>query len=598
MLRVQEWWNSVFFRFSAAFILVGLIPLITLSLFSMQSFTNHTQQYTVKHLSQLIKYTSYNVDNALNQYREISKLMYYNFNNDTFGGSVEAAYGENPIERSQQVPIQDLLKTVLRSDPYIKSAYFVRHSDGMLFYESLIGTAFYESRLPIDAWMDMFVEDETKLAISLPHKMDYFQNEGRMVLTFGRTWFDISAPISPERKAIGALFFDVDIRVFEDLLSELKLTLQEEDELYVTDRESNVYYSNNPERLGTLYEKPLTTDQHSIMFNETLASLNGSINLNISKVGLYEHLMTMRSAVFVAMIVCICIMLVMGIWFSRHLSSPIKMVIRQMMIVESGNLEVRIDSYGKDEIGRLARGFNRMAERLNLFIREAYVAELGRKQAELNALKSQIRPHYLYNTLEVIRMNAVHNDDPEVADMIYSLSSQLKYVINYGEDWVPLQRELEHLQHYFHIIKVSYEDRIELLVEVTDLQQFECQVLKLILQPVVENAVQHGLRPKGGKGSIQVKLNESEEGLQITITDDGVGMNEQRLQELRSMIMYGKDKDCGVGIKNVHERIRTVCGEPYGLTINSVEHIGTEVVLLLPVKKGDGSDDHYDHISG
>lgn len=116
-------------------------------------------------------------------------------------------------------------------------------------------------------------------------------------------------------------------------------------------------------------------------------------------------------------------------------------------------------------MGRLANGFNRMVERLKEFINEAYINEIKRKQAELNALKSQIRPHYLYNTLEVIRMSALANGDRKVADMIHSLSDQLQYVIDYGDESVKLEQELEHLRHYFHLIEVRFDNQISLQVE-------------------------------------------------------------------------------------------------------------------------------------
>jgi two-component system sensor histidine kinase YesM len=118
---------------------------------------------------------------------------------------------------------------------------------------------------------------------------------------------------------------------------------------------------------------------------------------------------------------------------------------KQMKKVESGNLDVRVNIKSKDEVGKLASGFNQMVERLKTFINEAYIAEIKQKQTELNALKSQIRPHYLYNTLEVIRMSAVYNDDNEVADMIQVLSNQMKYVIDYGEEIVTISTELSNL---------------------------------------------------------------------------------------------------------------------------------------------------------
>lgn len=594
MIRIKELWNSVFFRFISAFIIVGLIPLFTLSIFSLQTFTNHVQQYTVSNLSQMIVYMGYNLDNAFNQYDEIAKLMYYSHNTSPTTELVNQTEAVNEFERINHIPIHDFLKTVLRSDPYISSAYFVRSSDHKLYYESLVGTAFYFERLPVEEWLDILEEDETSLALTLPHEIDYFYNADRLVMTFGRNLIDITEPISPERKVVGTLFFDVDLDMFEGLLSELRLN--DADELYVLDQHENIIYSNKKELIGTKLSRDHADHTGKIVFNQPLSSINGSIEFRFSSTGLFEQLTSMQSAVYLVIIICILIIIVMGIWFSRTLSSPIKAVIRQMMIMESGNLDVQIQKVGNDEIGRLARGFNRMVERLKVFIKEAYVAELGRKQAELNALKSQIRPHYLYNTLEVIRMNAVHNDDAEVADMILSLSNQLKYVIGYGEEQVSINKELEHLQNYFYIIKVSYENMIDLKIDASPEVDPNWLILKLTLQPIVENAIQHGIRPKGGKGTVKVSLEANETQLKITVIDDGVGMEEKRLQQVRACMddgestRHGKAKNTGVGLKNVHERIRNEFGPEYGLTINSKSGLGTYVTLYMPIKKGEDAD--------
>lgn len=582
--RIIKLWNSVFFRFTGAFIIVGLIPLIMLSVFSLQSFTNHVQQYTLNNLSQMTMYMSYNVDNAFNQYNEIAKLMYYNKNSNATGEIIDQTRAVNVRENINQTPIHEFLKTIILSDPYIKSAYFVRTFDKKMYYETEVGTAFFSERLPIDDWMNMFEEDITKLVVTLPHDMDYFYNDDSKVVTIGRNLIDISEPITSTRKVVGTLFFDVDIRMFEEMFSELQLS-HENDELYVKDQSGYVYYSNKKEHIGTKIEQNNFIEEGRIKLSQSISSINGTLEIRISSAGLFEQLSKMRSAVYIVIIICMIIIVVLGIWFSRYLSSPIKSVIRQMTIMESGNLNVRIKEYGKDEIGRLAHGFNRMVEHLNEFIKDAYVAELGRKQAELNALKSQIRPHYLYNTLEVIRMNAVHNDDSEVADMILSLSNQLKYVIDYGEDWVSIQRELDHLRNYFYIIKVSYENRIELKIEQMPNVDLNWKMLKLILQPLVENAVQHGIRPNGGKGTIKIRLEAAEDDMQVTVFDDGVGMDEDKLLQLRNTIEGQQDTGKGVGLKNVHERIRTTCGSQYGLRIDSRKHVGTSITMFLPIKR-------------
>jgi two-component system sensor histidine kinase YesM len=279
-------------------------------------------------------------------------------------------------------------------------------------------------------------------------------------------------------------------------------------------------------------------------------------------------------------------LILLGILFSRRFTRPILGMMRLMVKVESGYLEPVPDLKRNDELGRLWHGFNRMIARLQWFINDSYISEIKRKQAELNALKSQIRPHYLYNTLEVIRMSAVSNNDEEVADMIHSLSNQLQYTIDYGDEWVSLEQEIKHVKHYFHLIEVRYDRRIELQIDVEDDSLHDAQILKLSLQPLVENAIIHGLRPLGNKGTVQITVERTEtNNLTITVYDNGVGIDEAAVERLNRSLQESEGATGkSIGLKNVHERVRQSCGEAYGIVVQSRKQIGTAVLILYPLR--------------
>lgn len=322
-----------------------------------------------------------------------------------------------------------------------------------------------------------------------------------------------------------------------------------------------------------------------IVFSEPLPYIQGKVVGLMSKEDIYSPIIRTKNSVWVAALASFAALFLMGLMFSRMFTRPILQLIRQMIKVESGNLDIEMKVGRKDEMGRLANGFNRMVERLKEYINDAYINEIKRKQSELNALKSQIRPHYLYNTLEVIRMSAVANGDRKVADMIHALSDQLQYVIDYGDESVTLEQELEHLRHYFHLIEVRFDHRISLQVELQSPELTSASVLKLILQPIVENAVHHGIRPKGGKGIVLITIERLEgDILGITIYDDGAGMEQEQLESLR-IHLNNQDRNMGksIGIKNVHERIKAAYGSQYGLDMESRPHIGTSVRILLPL---------------
>ncbi|REK57527.1 MAG: two-component sensor histidine kinase [Thermobacillus sp.] len=582
MRLFRRLWQSVFVKFSASFLLVGLVPLIALSIFSLQTFTGHVQQFTMNNLQQMSLYMSYNINNLFSDYDEISKLMYTGrYEGGTINTWVSQTVNVNEEEKINNTSIESFLQIIVSSDKHIRSAYFVRALDRKLYFQTKETTAFTPERLPVGEWMESLREQPNRLAIIPTHDDFYYWGTDRKVVTFGRNLIDISGNPQPDPKVVGTLFFDVDVAAFESLFNGLDLGAK--GEIHVLDGLQRVFFSST-RNYGDAAAAGGGDDGHHLVYRESVPYINGQVILRIPRRDLFEQLTTTRTAVYIAIVFCTLVIVVMGMWFSKRLLAPIQNVLQHMLKVESGNLNTKIERYGRDEIGRLAHSFNRMVERLNAFINDAYVAQIKQKQAELNALKSQIRPHYLYNTLEVIRMNAVYNDDEEVAEMIRSLSNQLKYVIDYGEDWVTVRQELDHLQDYFYIIRVRYDNRIGLQVHVNDERLLKIMILKLSLQPIVENAVQHGIMPNGGRGSIIVMLEQRGDRLVVFVQDDGVGIGSERLAELMASLHDARTPAAKVGLKNVHERIRSACGEPYGVEIESEPGVGTCVRLTYPIR--------------
>ncbi|PAF32594.1 sensor histidine kinase [Paenibacillus sp. 7516] len=572
--------KSIFVKFSASFILVGLIPLFALSYFSVQIFSSYVERYTTSNQQQMIMYMSYNLNSAFQQYNDISKLMY----NVRYEGLAEninqnQTFNVNELEQINSIPIDSFLKTLVFSDNYISAAYFMRSSDGKIYSQERENRGLTEDALPVHEWKETMRSQPSKAALFPTHKDDYFTGSKREVFTLARNLIDTSGRLTREPKVVGTLFLDVDTTMFQQFLNELSLGTQ--DELVLLNDQDEMYFSNQKDRtLDEFISK--SKDTEMLVLREDIPFIEGQLVAIIHRAGLFEQLFSARATVYLAILICSIVLIVMGAWFSRRLAAPIRKLIQQMAVVESGKLNARLPVTSNDEIGRLTHGFNRMVERLQVHIDEAYVAQIKQKQTELNALKSQIRPHYLYNTLEVIRMNAVDKDADEVADMIHSLSNQLKYVIDYGEDRVSLWREVEHLHDYFYIISIRYENRYVLQCDIAPDVQMEWPILKLCLQPVVENAIQHGLRQRK-KGTVGITIEKQEQNLVIVIYDNGIGISEEKLKSINEGLYTATPHNRSVGLKNVHERIRSMYGENYGLSVSSQENIGTSVQLSFPV---------------
>jgi two-component system sensor histidine kinase YesM len=431
--------------------------------------------------------------------------------------------------------------------------------------------------------MKKVMDNPKKLAIYPPHKQTYFYKSNKEVITIGRNLVNLSDSDSLKENAdiIGTLFINIDTKVFRDLLRSVQLA--EDDQIYIFDENDQILFTTNNElKEGNLVSFDY---ENTIVAERELSFINGKLVTSISKKDFIHQITRIQASVIIVIIISLVALIVISMLISRMFSSPILTIMRHMKKVESGNLDVRVDIKSKDEIGKLAHGFNQMIERLKSFINEAYIAEIKQKQTELNALKSQIRPHYLYNTLEVIRMSSVYNDDNEVADMIHVLSNQMKYVIDYGEEIVAIETELSHLNDYFTLVKVRFEDKVTLKIEIAPNVSLDWGIHKLSIQPLVENAVQHGIRPKIGNGTIILTIDcVDNDTLSITVSDDGVGMDEEKVKKINERLSEGYvSTNRSVGMWNVNERIKTHAGNKYGMVITSKPNIGTSVQMVIPI---------------
>lgn len=572
--------KSIFVKLSAAFILVGLVPLFALSLFSVQTFSNYVVRYTTGNLQQMVLYMSYNLDTAFRQYDDISKLMYtgrYEGFSETM--SRNQTYNVNELEQINATPIDSFLKTVLYSDTYITAAYFVRETDGKLYYQDRENRALQTDLLPTEQRKTEMEAQPNRLAIFPARDDAYFAGSTREVFTLARNLIDTSGTLTREPKVVGTLFFDIDTRLFRQLSSEL--ALGEQDELVLANGKDRLFFSKQGAE-GAAAMLSGNPDREMMILEEKVPYLQGRLIAGVHRAALFEQLFSARTTVYLAILIGAAALVIVGAWFSRRLSAPIRRLMKQMTMVESGLLEPMPPPRSEDEIGRLTQSFNTMVQRLQIHIDEAYVAQIKQKQTELSALKSQIRPHYLYNTLEVIRMNAVDKEADEVADMIHSLANQLKYVIDYGEERVSLEQEIQHLRDYFYIISVRYDNRYTLRFEIAAEVNADWRVVKLSLQPIVENAIQHGLRTSK-KGTVLIAAAVEENDLHITVHDDGSGMNAETLARIEQVLNTPSIPGRSIGLKNVHERIRSQYGEAYGLSVTSREDIGTSVLLRFPI---------------
>ncbi len=276
--------------------------------------------------------------------------------------------------------------------------------------------------------------------------------------------------------------------------------------------------------------------------------------------------------------------------FSNAISKRIKILSKDMHKVATGNFDILPVISGEDEIGQLFKDMNVMANSIKELVQEVYVTKaqkdqlaLRQKEIKLEMLANQINPHFLFNTLETIRMKAHVNGQDELAEIVKLLGRIMRRNLEIGSEMITVESEIEFVQCYLEIQKFRYGNRINYDIRFDDEEIKKVRIFPLTIQPLVENAIVHGLEYKEGEGHVSIHLYRKNFYLFISVQDDGEGMTGNKLQEVLATLDEMEDgSGKRVGLRNVHQRLKLYYGEEYGLRIYSQKDSGTRIDIMLP----------------
>jgi two-component system, sensor histidine kinase YesM len=288
--------------------------------------------------------------------------------------------------------------------------------------------------------------------------------------------------------------------------------------------------------------------------------------------------------------VTVLVALIVSLFFTAGIARPVIELRTLMKEAEAGNLAVRFEGRQEDEIGYLGKSFNTMIEEVQKLIDLVYREQQSKREAELATLQEQIKPHFLYNTLDTIHWMAQEHGAQDIVRLVGALTTLFRIGLSRGKEMIPLSDEMEHVRSYLTIQKARYEDKFDFTL-CTEEEVLSCMVLKLTLQPLVENAIYHGIKERRGHGTIRVEASRRDGMLVLRVSDDGVGMTAAKLGEVRALLAaahpHGEGLE-GYGVHNVHERIQLSFGTRYGLTFESAPERGTTVEILQPLVAAGG----------
>ncbi len=326
------------------------------------------------------------------------------------------------------------------------------------------------------------------------------------------------------------------------------------------------------------------------------APVGSQIPWHILNIADSKTLMPGLARIRLLMIVLILIMCFISICFSvlvsRSITRPIETLTKKMESVRELPTGVVLDEQYEGEAGILASGFNHMIGAINTTAAElreekerARIEQLLKRRAELKALQAQINPHFLYNTLDSISWKAFDAGCEDISDMTVALANLFRTGLNRGNELVPLRDEISHVKSYLQIQKMRYDERFSFRIDVPE-ELTELYTVKLILQPLVENSIYHGIREKNAPGMIRIRVYRQDDRLCLCVEDDGVGFPRNSMEKINRNLASGMvvDKD-SYGIYNVNERIKLYFGEVFGLSYTRRKGITTARILLPVVPK-------------
>ncbi|WP_226669569.1 sensor histidine kinase [Metabacillus litoralis] len=295
-----------------------------------------------------------------------------------------------------------------------------------------------------------------------------------------------------------------------------------------------------------------------------------------------------KSLIFLSVASSIIFTIGLYYFITSKLIRPLHNLSEKMKEASLGDLDTKISQEGTDEIAELGNSFNMMITKIKSLVYKSVNEQKQLKMAELRTMQAQINPHFLYNTLETIIWMAEAKKTPQVIDMTKSLSHFFRISLSKGKDVISLEDEIDHIRNYLMIQKMRYQDILDVTFHLNN-DILSYSIVKLTLQPLVENAIYHGVKNKRGKGFVRIKADFTPEGyICIDVIDNGIGIEEEKLEHIRAQLAKGipfeKDNG-GFGMVNVHQRISLHYGEPFGLKINSWYGSGTRVSLIIPSER-------------
>lgn len=574
--------------FFSVLILTALLVFFIISFqYTEKTILTNSQNYTMK----LIGLVNSDIDSYINYMENISQLVVNNSDIDDY--LFEENAGEKEREQWKRKAISQFQTIVeARADIYNIG---VLADNGRYIINDENGILNEYAKLDQTDWYCKARESKYGTVLSSSHVQNIVKDDYQWVITLSRALYN-----KKTGEVEGVFFVDLNYSSISNLCS--KINLGDEGYIFVIDKEGEILYHPrqmliyNGLRKEYVYEVLHSSETSFINQEDKMNRLytrNTSEKTGWTVVGVayVEELMEGRRKAQIIYAVTACALLIastaMAVFLSSKISKPIKKLTLSMKKVQTGDFTDEVPpSEVKNEIGVLSQTFHIMVKRIRELMEQNVKEQKQKRKSELMALQAQINPHFLYNTLDSIIWMAESGKNQEVVQMTSYLSKLLRQSIGNKEEIVTIEQEISYIRSYLTIQKMRYIDKLEFSIDIPD-EILQGTIVKLILQPLVENAIYHGVKYKEGIGTITINGEITEDTLILRIMDDGVGMDEDTRNHIFE-VKEEKQQTARVGIPNVNNRIKLYYGSEYGLLFESEIGIGTTAMVVIPYIRSEG----------
>ncbi|QAA30259.1 sensor histidine kinase [Clostridium manihotivorum] len=571
------------------FFLVILVPTVTITILGNLIYKNSMSDEQQANTKQMIKQISDNIDFYIKDTENIANYL-------SQDPSVLAFLNSNSIDENNYKDdissnAMKIISRFVNLHPEIAGIMIVNKND------SYVSDVMYRiSRDPLtnERWYKKAMENKDNINLfSKPvgrNINNIFNYSADNVVSMSKAVYDNS-----DESCVGVILIDMKLDIIKQVIENVKPGRT--GFVYIMDSDNEIVYSPVNKVVYRINKNIFDNNRNNFIIkrikNKDYQMMSTSSRYTKWRtVGVFPLDETLKVinymkyySFFIALITLI-LAGILAIFFTKSIVNPITKLRMLMRRTQDGDLNVHFNSKYNDEIGELGNSFNKMIKEIKNLVELVQIEEKNKRKAEISVLQAQIKPHFLYNTLDTIQWMAKEHGADNIVKIITSLTNLLRIGLNNGNEIIKLRDEVRHVESYLSIQKVRYEDKLNYKIDI-DEDILEYSVIKLILQPLVENAIYHGIKEKRGNGSIVIEGEEKDNKIHIRVIDNGVGIDEDRLREINQILKKSSlaRSRIGVGIFNVNERIRLNYGDEYGLIYSSVYGEGTVVDIWHPILK-------------